>query len=190
MLYINEWLPNPEGTDKGNEWIELFNGSSEKINLTGWSIRTKKGKTFVLGDEVIGPNGYLILKDGKTGLVLRNTDEQISLFDRNGMLVDKSAFTGEAPAGKSFSRTGDRFAFMPPTPGEPNPVLFAASSKETAYPLNQPLNNGLEKMDFWLLLFGNAIFITVVLTVIIKQNEYLSNLFFRGNGEVGEISGR
>ena len=33
----DEFVPNPDGTDSGNEWIELYNGDAS-IDLQGWSI--------------------------------------------------------------------------------------------------------------------------------------------------------
>ena len=40
-IRINEVELNPEGTDAGNEWIELF--SSEEIDLTGWTLKYATG---------------------------------------------------------------------------------------------------------------------------------------------------
>ena len=37
-ISISEFLPNPEGSDTGNEWIELYNSGAEELSLNGWQI--------------------------------------------------------------------------------------------------------------------------------------------------------
>jgi hypothetical protein len=39
-IKINEILPDPEGTDTGFEFIELFNNSEDEISIEGWAIAT------------------------------------------------------------------------------------------------------------------------------------------------------
>ena len=39
-IKINEILPDPEGTDDGFEFIELFNTSDDDVSIEGWSIAT------------------------------------------------------------------------------------------------------------------------------------------------------
>ena len=54
---LNEIMPNPSGNDTDYEWIELFNGSEEDIDLTGCSL---DGKNF--GDvAVIEGESYLVV---------------------------------------------------------------------------------------------------------------------------------
>ena len=38
MVFINEWLPNPNGADAKGEFIELWNSGNAPINLSGWSV--------------------------------------------------------------------------------------------------------------------------------------------------------
>lgn len=37
---ITRLLPNPEGNDTGEEWLEVKNNSSKEVNLKGWKIAT------------------------------------------------------------------------------------------------------------------------------------------------------
>ena len=37
-IKINEAIPNPDGTDSVQEYIELYNTSDQSIDLDGWSI--------------------------------------------------------------------------------------------------------------------------------------------------------
>jgi hypothetical protein len=44
-VVINEVLYDPAGSDTGNEWIEIYNASSEAVNLQGWQLQ-KAGTSF------------------------------------------------------------------------------------------------------------------------------------------------
>ncbi|MDP8204709.1 MAG: lamin tail domain-containing protein, partial [Candidatus Tenebribacter mawsonii] len=46
-VVINEVLYDPDGSDSGYEWIELYNSSDQSVNLNGWMIR-KAGSQFEL----------------------------------------------------------------------------------------------------------------------------------------------
>jgi len=37
-VVINEVMFDPEGSDTGAEWIELYNGSNEQVDISGWEI--------------------------------------------------------------------------------------------------------------------------------------------------------
>ncbi len=39
-IKINEIFPNPDGSDSGSEWIELYNTGTEPVRLDSWSIET------------------------------------------------------------------------------------------------------------------------------------------------------
>jgi len=69
VIKINEFLPNPDGSDATFEWIELHNSSSESVQLQGWSIQYgKSGYTdeLSLPSVSIQANGYLLI--GGTGV--------------------------------------------------------------------------------------------------------------------------
>ncbi|MEK9195173.1 MAG: lamin tail domain-containing protein [Patescibacteria group bacterium] len=53
-VVINEVMFDPEGSDTGVEWIELYNGSNEQVDISGWEIYPDG-----IGYIVI-PNGFLI----------------------------------------------------------------------------------------------------------------------------------
>ncbi len=183
MIYINEWLPNPVGTDTGAEWIELFNNGSQKIYLQDWTLVSGNGKQFILSGKNVDAGGYLVLKQSETKLTLINKDESISLYDNNGKFVSRSSFSGTAPEGKTFSRTGDTpgqgpaFTFAEPTPGMQNKIVKEFLPAQN-YPLNQPLNKSFGVFDA----IGLALFVGLLYPVLIiavfKRNVYLSKLFF------------
>ncbi len=194
MVYINEWFPNPVGADKGNEWVELFNGGEEPVSLGGWFLTNGTGKEFALNGKNIGAGQYLVLNPEEAKVTLRNTDELISLYDDKGNLVSQSRMLGSAPEGKSYSlaptperesSTGSTvgansrlvWGFAEPTPGAANKIIkeFAAVD---SYPLNQQLNKTFGYFDFTLLAIFVGLIYSFLTIAVFKRNEYLSKLFF------------
>lgn len=199
MIFINEWLPNPAGNDAQSEWVELFNSGSStvltagnaSVNLDGWIIKTSGTSKFNL-KGTIGAGEYLVLKRTDTKLVLKNTDEKLFLYDMAGKLVDESGFLGSAPEGKSFSRIGynpeglaQQFVWAEPTPGAANKAtannLITINNQ---YPLNTPLNQNLDTMEFVGLALGAAVVLAAIVMFVLKRNENLSKLFFARDEEI------
>jgi DNA/RNA endonuclease YhcR with UshA esterase domain len=120
-VFINEFIPDPEGSDSGKEWVELYNDSSESIDLKNWVISTvsESGNvrnTFI--SEQIEPNSLflvvenenlyagtnkVVVGDGK--LNLYNTGKQIQLKNSTGDLIDQLEYSNVV-SGKSFERRG------------------------------------------------------------------------------------
>lgn len=105
LLRFNEVLPNPEGTDKNNEWIELMSLDPEEIDLSGWIIENGSGKRFTIKKEVSSPGGLLVVVIENTSLSVRNNSEQLSLLDPNEDVVDKVTIDGYASSGLSYNKT-------------------------------------------------------------------------------------
>lgn len=201
MVYINEWLPNPVGTDTGAEWIELFNDGQNSVSLNGWvlvsgsrSAQLDGGKKFILNGNDIGAGQYLVLNPADGKITLRNSDGSLLLYDAQGKLVDQSSFSGVAPEGKSYSlieqnssippfqkeaaslRVGG-FVFADPTPGAMNKTITVMPPTKN-YLVGQPLNKPFGMLD----IIGLALFVGLIYPIFIialfKKNEYLSKLFF------------
>ncbi|MBK7863695.1 MAG: lamin tail domain-containing protein [Archangiaceae bacterium] len=71
-LVITEFLADPDGTDTGSEWIEVFNTLGTAIDLKGVSIYVKKTdgsslKTHVIKAGKIEPRSYFVLGDVRSG---------------------------------------------------------------------------------------------------------------------------
>lgn len=75
-IFLSEILPNPKGSDKGNEWIKIINKSEEEISLQGFEIHS--GKTKIKLEGVIQGNelktiyiqkGSILNKDGDVKLL-------------------------------------------------------------------------------------------------------------------------
>jgi Lamin Tail Domain len=73
-IVINEFLPNPSGSDAGHEFIELYNPTKAAIALDGCSLQTSAGsKTYDLSGAVLQPGQYQAFYDSQTGLTLPNS---------------------------------------------------------------------------------------------------------------------
>lgn len=72
-IIISELLPNPAGADGGKEFIELYNPTTDFINLSGCGLQLQ-GKTHVhvLGDIELAPGQHRAFHDNETNIVLPN----------------------------------------------------------------------------------------------------------------------
>ncbi len=180
MLRINEFLPNPDGPDAGHEWVELYNGGTQNVNLTGWRLQLSSGKKVPLSGQA-GAGGFSVFNNNNPKFTLRNTEEKIFLYDPAGNLTDSSNFLGTAPSGKSWSRMpAGNFVWATPTPGKENHPGTAAVAQDV-YPFGQTVNAQMTGWGMAGLLLGVAGILTAVAVFIIKRNENLSKLFFGGN---------
>ena len=71
---VNELLPDPEGTDDGAEWIELYNAGASPQALDGWSIEIAKSDwtdfAFTVPAGVaIAAGGFLTIGGAEADLV-------------------------------------------------------------------------------------------------------------------------
>lgn len=67
QVAITEFLADPDGTDRGREWIELFNYSPATVDLAGWTLADEDTDSFALPPVMLGSGGYLILVSGGIG---------------------------------------------------------------------------------------------------------------------------
>ena len=91
-IIVNEWEPNPEGTDTAKEWIELYNPTSQAVNIGGWKLVDSYYKKIVsipIG-TVIMPDGYQRLI-WTSGSLINTYETYISLLDSAGRLVDRTS---------------------------------------------------------------------------------------------------
>lgn len=130
-LRFNEIMPNPEGSDQGQEWVEVINAGQAPIALDGWTVANKgkpgqaitsgiqlePGELFVFSPELLPPN-------------LGNTRDSLSLRDPEGKIADTLSYQ-KAPSGESYMLSNGTWHWTSqPTPGEAN--ILAAKKAETA----------------------------------------------------------
>ena len=197
MIYINEWLPNPLGSDTQNEWIELWNSGAELVNLAGWRLENSTTGKFSLKSGEISPGGYLVVKRNESKLTLRNTDGKLVLYNQAGNLVHKSAFYGTAPEGKSYNflarrsparrdegGSDGRFFFADPTPGAANALPAASELSLVDYPAGTLIHSAFPDAGVFGMAFGVALIFAALAIYVIKKNNDLQELFFGGHEEI------
>ncbi len=109
LIVINEIMNNPSAVpDEDGEWFELYNGTSDSIDLSSWVIKDNENDSLMILDEnthIILPNSYFILgiNDDTTtnggihvDLVynrndfhLGNSGDEIILYDQYDREVDR-----------------------------------------------------------------------------------------------------
>jgi len=129
-IIINEWEPNPPGTDTNNEWIELYNPSSQAVNIGRWKlVDSYYGKSvFIPPDTTIMPDGYQIIT-WTNGSLVNSYPCSISLHDSAGCEVDCTSSVKDNknnelcwarnPNGKDLDNDLD-WIFQEATPGSSN----------------------------------------------------------------------
>lgn len=104
-IRLSEILPNPDGTDTGNEWVELVNTSGEETFLCGLLLDDGEGGSspYTIPEQYLSPGAFLVISDAMSGISLGNTADAVRVFTTEGALIDTITYTS-APSGKSFSK--------------------------------------------------------------------------------------
>ena len=129
-VVINEWEQNPAGTDTGKEWVELYNPTSQPVNIGGWKLvdsYSGKSMKFSAG-TVINSDGYQVLT-WTNGSLINSYLTRIILLDSSGREVDRTAEAKDEkndglcqaryPNGKDLGSDTD-WKFQASTPGSSN----------------------------------------------------------------------
>ncbi len=100
-IKINEVLYDSEGSDSGNEWIEIYNNSTETVDLSGWKILkagTEFTEVFTFPEYSIDPLSFVIIgeeniqfADFTTDLAFQNggsATDGIRLISVDGIYTD------------------------------------------------------------------------------------------------------
>lgn len=124
-VIITEMLPNPAppATDGTDEYIELYNQSSEPLNLKGYKLQSGNNFTYTyeFSDHVIMPDSYDVLKVSETHLLLSNSGGRSRLLNSSGEVVAQTETYGSAAAGKAWILIDGIWQWSDiPTPGAAN----------------------------------------------------------------------
>jgi len=112
-IVINEINYNSSLNLDSEDWVELYNPTSESIEISLWEFRDE-GNIFIIPENVIlNPGDYLVLcKDlnmftnqfpnisntiGDFDFGLNGGGERIRLFDINGLLIDEVEYDDNSP---------------------------------------------------------------------------------------------
>ncbi len=121
-IKINEFESNPLGTDTGNEWVELYNDGDFEVILADWRLVNSAGSSYLIPDGIIAAKGYW--NHTFSGGWLRNTNENITLFDSNDAFADSTiTVNDEQDSTKTWQRIpdgGNDWQFLEGTQGATN----------------------------------------------------------------------
>lgn len=151
-LYISE--VSAGGT--AGEWIELFNGGSEKADLAGWTLSNGKTGYALSGTVIAGgytsfaPDTFSVSKGGET-LLLKDADGFVRDIFQTGDLTDG------VTSGRTESGTDSRVFFISATrdkrnseelrQGRATTVLFSDRSLYHTEPFELTLTAGVENAE-------------------------------------------
>jgi len=97
-------MPNPIGTDRGNETTELYNCGDEPVDIGGWVLKNEDGATIYSGRH--DHRAARILYYLTTKIQLDNGSGQV-LLHRDGEAVDRSIECTHSTEGISWQRRID-----------------------------------------------------------------------------------
>lgn len=131
-IELSEALPDPEGSDVTDEWIELHNTGSTAVDLYGWQV-ADPSKVYTISESTeLSSNGYLVLSVIDTGISLNNSGDTITLYDPAGDIMDEISYT-DSETGYSYARVSGSWNWTSSlTPGESNIITASAESETTS----------------------------------------------------------
>ena len=130
-LKITEFLPDPVGRDETGEWIEIFNNSDHKIDLSYFKLDDMEGGSppYTFKETVIPAKSYLVIKRSQSRIALNNDYDSLRLFDPAGKLLQEVDYD-DAETGLSYAlnEKGEWFWTSKATPGEKNIIEEAVDN--------------------------------------------------------------
>jgi hypothetical protein len=122
-LEITEMLPNPTGSDDGNEFIELFNPNSVQVNLSDYRFMVGSNGVkyeFPVG-STINSNQYLSFLNNNIKFTLVNTTSSVKLISSDGQQIDESPIYNNPSDGMAWALINNLWQYTnQPTPGMAN----------------------------------------------------------------------
>ncbi len=146
-IIINEFLPNPEGSDLKGEWIEIYNQGETRINLLNWRLDDIEGgsKPYTFVDDFwLRAGRYFVMDRAESGLALNNSNEAVRLFNDLDELIDEVEYE-KAIEGESYARgINDKWFWTTAlTPGEDN--IISVADSESVIKVTRSLDSKTKK---------------------------------------------
>ncbi|MFZ2970570.1 MAG: lamin tail domain-containing protein [Minisyncoccia bacterium] len=128
-IILTEFLPDPEDSDKDNEFIEIYNNGDGDEDLEGWSIEDKSGKTAVFiipAKTIIKKGAYKEFYSDETKISLNNTGDGVILKNTLGTVISETPVCDAATEKASFSLDENNIWKWTkrPTPGRENIIIY------------------------------------------------------------------
>ena len=149
QITINEFIPNPEGKDEENEWIEIYNDSDSIVDISGWQLDDEEegSNPFIFPENsLMAPKNYLVFSRQITGIALNNDKDSVRLLLPEGMVFQEVNYENPKQ-GQSSARTDEGFVWNIPTPGIANitgpPQSIGSLEKQFTY--QQPIESETTK---------------------------------------------
>ena len=111
---ITEIELNPEGSDSGNEWLELY--SDSEINLNGWKLINNDLDELLLDGIIF--SGIHVFEFEKQWL--DNSDEKVLLYEDSNIIYETSLFEDAKDNNLTWVLCKDEWAFMESSKGIDN----------------------------------------------------------------------
>ena len=108
IVVINEIMQNPLAVgDEFGEWFELFNNSTDPVNLMGWIIKDTDTDFHMISQSIVlSPGEFLVLSNNSDSttngglkvdyqyndIVLDNSVDEILMVSPTGVVVDSVAY--------------------------------------------------------------------------------------------------
>lgn len=90
-LRINEFMPNPQGSDS-LEWIELYNNSQVTLDIAGFKLDDEEGGSWPYqfpASSTISAFDFLVIDKGVSKLALNNTQDAVRLIAPDGQIFQE-----------------------------------------------------------------------------------------------------
>eukprot|EP00177_Eucheuma_denticulatum_P002745 GFKZ01004941.1.p1 GENE.GFKZ01004941.1~~GFKZ01004941.1.p1 ORF type:complete len:467 (+),score=66.19 GFKZ01004941.1:341-1741(+) len=91
-VVIASLLPNPVGSDAGNETVALKNMLDVEVDLEGWSLTDKVGGRDILSGNLLS-GGELVVKLSGRGIRLNNDGDEVFLKNPGGDVVNAVSYS-------------------------------------------------------------------------------------------------
>ena len=153
-IIISEIKTGPES------FVELYNGSKQEINISGWQIRSSSPlqagyKTFTLPvNTFIKPLGYSVFPVFLSDMILPQGGGKVELLYQTGLLADSFSYNGFLAEGQSFSCSTlnvEQVRISEETPGRKNtePEFSSKNSEISNLPnySNSPKTDNSENYE-------------------------------------------
>ncbi|MBT7008731.1 MAG: hypothetical protein HN964_04790 [Candidatus Jacksonbacteria bacterium] len=182
---INEFLPNPEGSDK-EEWIEILNPTASPIDITNWIVDDADGgsKPYVISEPTtLRAYEYIILPRILSKLALNNTTDSVRLLNADEEVVDEIEYS-DVEEGNSYARDEDDVWLWThtTTPGSENIVqekfIFTEASFEQTITVPTTIQTELSNIRD----FENGTSVTTTGSVIAPPNLLGVTVFYIMDG--------
>jgi len=150
-IVINEFLPDPEGSDSEGEFIELKNVGILNVNLLGWMIDDVDGgsSVYTISDDIeIAAGGIVLFNRAETKLALNNGGDTVRLLNPVGEIVSSYIYS-TSNEGISYNREGSAYSESTTvTPGKENIITVSQDDDEIEQELENEIDEDEEDNEY------------------------------------------